>query len=89
MYVGEVPDRGTVQAAPVNHWYVDGPLPPAGWAVSVIDCPLSMDGDDDGVIAPALNAARTVTVSPAAHRVSGVPLLSLILAEYVPADDAE
>jgi hypothetical protein len=74
------PEIWFVQAAPVYHVYPYGVVPPVGLAVRVMDCPLSMIGED-GVIAPAPRTALTVTVSPAEQGLAaGVPwLLSVTL----------
>jgi hypothetical protein len=42
---------------------VYGAVPSEGLAVSISDCPVSINGLD-GVIAPAVRAALTVTVTP-------------------------
>jgi hypothetical protein len=80
-YVLEVaPPIWVVHEAPVYHVYPYGVVPPEGFEVNVIDCPLSIIGED-GVIAPAPRAEFTVTVSPAEHALAaGVPeLLSVTL----------
>jgi NAD(P)H-hydrate repair Nnr-like enzyme with NAD(P)H-hydrate epimerase domain len=50
-------------------------VPPEGFEVKVIDCPLSITGEE-GVIAPAPRAEFTVTVSAAEQALAaGVPWL--------------
>jgi hypothetical protein len=67
-----------VHAAPVYHVYPYGVVPPEGFEVKVMDCPLSMEGDA-GVIAPATSAGFTVTVSPEEHALAaGVPWLASV-----------
>lgn len=59
-YVDEVaPPMGEVQPAPVYHWNVYGIVPPLGYDVRVIACPLSMVGPE-GVIRPAVSSESTV-----------------------------
>jgi hypothetical protein len=69
-WVDAIPSRvvSSEQVAldPVYHWKLYGVVPPDGFAVRVIDCPMSIVGLE-GVMAPADNGGLTVTVSPAEH----------------------
>jgi hypothetical protein len=62
---------------PEYHWKLYDPVPLDGFAVRVIDCPMSIVGAD-GVMAPAVNAGLTVTVSPAEHCDTGDKAESVI-----------
>jgi hypothetical protein len=73
-WVDAVPSRVVssehVALDPEYHWKVFDPMPPDGFAVRVIDCPLSIVGAE-GVMDPANNAGLTVTVSAAEHCETG------------------
>lgn len=62
------------------HWYENAGVPPDTCDVKAMDCPLSMVGLG-GVIAPAMIAELTVTVSPGEQRETGKKAASVTLYE--------
>ena len=61
--------RGASSPVALYHWYVNDPVPPAGVAVSVYDCPWSRVSGVGAI--DTVGAASTVTVSAADIALAG------------------